>query len=88
MFSKFLKFGGTLGVVTFGGYGYYHYTQKERRFHILNAEQPKITHGTIPTRTQQIEKLESNTEFDLLVIGGGATGTGIALVLLLTLFLN
>jgi alkyl hydroperoxide reductase subunit AhpF len=79
MFSKFLKFGGTLGVITFGGYGYYQYTLQEKRFHTVNAEQPKI-HGSIPTRSQQVEKLQSNTEFDLLVIGGGATGTGIALV--------
>lgn len=32
-----------------------------------------------PTRTQMLEQLQSGQEFDLLVIGGGATGTGVAL---------
>jgi glycerol-3-phosphate dehydrogenase len=33
----------------------------------------------MPTRADQLEKLQSNLIFDMLVIGGGATGTGIAL---------
>ena len=32
----------------------------------------------LPTREQQLEALEK-TEFDILVIGGGATGCGVAL---------
>jgi Glycerol-3-phosphate dehydrogenase len=33
----------------------------------------------IPTRSQQIERLSQNQPFDVLVVGGGATGSGIAL---------
>jgi glycerol-3-phosphate dehydrogenase len=32
-----------------------------------------------PTRKQELSKLKSNKEFDLLIVGGGATGTGVAL---------
>jgi hypothetical protein len=32
-----------------------------------------------PSRQQMLERLQSGEEFDLLVIGGGATGTGVAL---------
>ncbi|KAI6660919.1 Glycerol-3-phosphate dehydrogenase, mitochondrial-like [Oopsacas minuta] len=34
---------------------------------------------TIPSRSDQIVKLQSDIEFDILVIGGGATGCGVAL---------
>ena len=34
---------------------------------------------TIPSRSEQIVRLQSGTEFDVLVIGGGATGCGVAL---------
>ena len=34
----------------------------------------------MPQRDQILESLQSDKEFDVLVIGGGATGTGIALV--------
>eukprot|EP00800_Vazella_pourtalesii_P021207 TRINITY_DN7767_c0_g4_i1.p1 TRINITY_DN7767_c0_g4~~TRINITY_DN7767_c0_g4_i1.p1 ORF type:complete len:739 (-),score=181.01 TRINITY_DN7767_c0_g4_i1:68-2284(-) len=33
----------------------------------------------IPSRSEQIVRLQSETEFDVLVIGGGATGCGVAL---------
>lgn len=33
----------------------------------------------IPTREQQVESLASTPEFDILVIGGGATGAGVCL---------
>jgi glycerol-3-phosphate dehydrogenase len=34
---------------------------------------------TIPTRSEQIARLRAGEEFDILIIGGGATGSGIAL---------
>lgn len=34
---------------------------------------------TVPTRDEQLTKLQEGKEFDLLVVGGGATGAGIAL---------
>lgn len=33
----------------------------------------------IPSRSEMIESLNSQLEFDVLVIGGGATGCGVAL---------
>jgi len=36
----------------------------------------------IPTREEQVNKLQYNNKYDVLVIGGGATGAGIALVCL------
>ncbi len=35
---------------------------------------------SVPTRDQQLQKLKSNTIYDLLIVGGGSTGTGAALV--------
>jgi glycerol-3-phosphate dehydrogenase len=32
----------------------------------------------LPTRDQQIEALSKTPEYDVLVIGGGATGAGVA----------
>jgi hypothetical protein len=34
----------------------------------------------LPQREQLISSLKSGKEFDVLIIGGGATGTGVALV--------
>lgn len=31
----------------------------------------------VPTRAQQIERLAAGEEFDILVVGGGATGHGL-----------
>lgn len=33
----------------------------------------------LPPRTEQIQVLQSGEEYDVLVIGGGATGAGVAL---------
>ena len=44
--------------------------------------------NVLPKREQQIDKLKSGKLYDVLVIGGGATGTGSALVTVLsTLFI-
>lgn len=40
--------------------------------------QLKLSQGPLPTRCQQILALQEK-EFDVLVIGGGATGSGVAL---------
>lgn len=34
---------------------------------------------TLPSRTEQVKTLQSGEEFDVLIIGGGATGAGCAL---------
>ncbi|KAL9542181.1 hypothetical protein PS6_009932 [Mucor atramentarius] len=48
---------------------------------IVYAEQAAIEKPTwhAPTQKQELNKLNSNKEFDLLIVGGGATGTGVAL---------
>ena len=46
---------------------------------IYTAEkQLKISKRLLPSRSQHIDALKNN-HFDILVIGGGATGTGVAL---------
>jgi len=41
------------------------------------ADAPKFE--TVPTREDQLARLKENPDFDLLVVGGGATGCGVAL---------
>ena len=43
------------------------------------APKPAKWLNEIPTREQQIESLAATPEFDVLVVGGGATGAGVAL---------
>uniref|UniRef100_A0A8C3TRZ8 Glycerol-3-phosphate dehydrogenase n=1 Tax=Catharus ustulatus TaxID=91951 RepID=A0A8C3TRZ8_CATUS len=43
------------------------------------AEGVPVRKGPLPSREQQIQALQSDAEFDVLVIGGGATGCGCAL---------
>ena len=47
---------------------------------MIAAEQRHM-HATIPlpSRVQQLQSLKNTHEFDVLVIGGGATGSGVAL---------
>ena len=40
---------------------------------------PKVDPKPLPTRAEQIAKLKSGQTFDVLVVGGGATGSGAAL---------
>ena len=40
--------------------------------------QKQISSGNLPTRDEQLISLQTQ-EFDVLVIGGGATGCGVAL---------
>lgn len=43
------------------------------------AEGAPVRKDHLPTREQQLLALQSGEEFDVLVIGGGATGCGCAL---------
>lgn len=43
------------------------------------ADLNKRPSGPLPTRAELLERLQSTPEFDVLVIGGGATGGGVAL---------
>lgn len=38
---------------------------------------PKLVQ--LPTRDEQLKALQAGKEYDVLVIGGGATGSGVAL---------
>lgn len=51
----------------------YHF---KRPFVYAEAAKPLTWHA--PTRDQELNKLKSNKEFDLLIVGGGATGAGVA----------
>ena len=42
-------------------------------------EEALIASKPLPTRNEQLKRLSSTKEFDVLVVGGGATGAGVAL---------
>lgn len=42
-------------------------------------QRPPKRKRTLPLRSEQIKSLQSGDEFDVLIIGGGATGAGCAL---------
>lgn len=42
-------------------------------------QRPPKRKRTLPLRSEQIQSLQSGEEFDVLIIGGGATGAGCAL---------
>jgi len=48
-------------------------------YHDDDPNPPAWTLTPLPTREQQVQSLASNKQFDVLVIGGGATGCGVAL---------
>lgn len=77
-----LLLGGTTAAAT----ALYLYNQNNNnlfktRKNIVYAEQAIIEKSTwhAPTREQELSKLKNKQEFDLLIVGGGATGTGVAL---------
>lgn len=45
---------------------------------LADEDQLKISQTPLPTRADQLKRLETE-EFDMLVIGAGATGSGVAL---------
>lgn len=70
-----------------GSYGLYSWWQEEKRRRQLNSATPAEKHAVLQwkpsSRSELISKLadhsDSERELDLLIIGGGATGTGCAL---------
>ncbi|KAG1676799.1 Glycerol-3-phosphate dehydrogenase, mitochondrial [Nymphon striatum] len=89
MFSKRVVVGllagsGSIGVI--GTYYKYASDDHDKAFKGNIAAKVALTEGKnvrpknrLPTRAQQIKNLKSNTEYDIVIIGGGATGAGIAL---------
>eukprot|EP01097_Dermamoeba_algensis_P005887 TRINITY_DN3704_c0_g1_i1.p1 TRINITY_DN3704_c0_g1~~TRINITY_DN3704_c0_g1_i1.p1 ORF type:complete len:709 (-),score=180.95 TRINITY_DN3704_c0_g1_i1:1367-3493(-) len=64
---------GILSAVSLGVYGYNRY--EEYQLNSLRLPNPR---KRLPSREEQLKKLQTK-EFDILVIGGGSTGSGIAL---------
>lgn len=50
-----------------------------KQFSLDEIRQMPEQKWVVPTRTEQLERLKSGEEFDVLVIGGGATGAGATL---------
>jgi len=48
-------------------------------YHDSRIQAPAWTLNPLPSRDVQLQTLQSTKEFDVLVIGGGATGCGVAL---------
>ncbi|KAH7968929.1 glycerol-3-phosphate dehydrogenase, mitochondrial [Rhipicephalus sanguineus] len=64
--------------------GFTHYNELRRTpAAVVEAADPKDTpvrpHLPLPTRAAQLKSLRETPEFDVLIIGGGATGAGVAL---------
>ncbi|KAG5283281.1 hypothetical protein AALO_G00040350 [Alosa alosa] len=54
--------------------------QKQKQTRVQAAEQVKMTfQDVLPSRADQLSALRHTDEFDVLVVGGGATGSGCAL---------
>ncbi|XP_078621863.1 glycerol-3-phosphate dehydrogenase, mitochondrial-like isoform X3 [Branchiostoma floridae x Branchiostoma japonicum] len=74
-----LAAGGAAGTV----YAFSTYSRsksnKKHRAHVVAADTPAPTPGPLPSRAANLTALQETPEFDVLVIGGGATGCGVAL---------
>ncbi|XP_056392575.1 glycerol-3-phosphate dehydrogenase, mitochondrial [Hyla sarda] len=78
------------GTVLLGGgavatvYGLSHLTDKRKKANLTHVQAAELVRNTsqnneLPSREAQLLTLENTKEFDVLVIGGGATGCGCAL---------
>lgn len=75
--------GGT-AAVSCSIYAYYRFRDNGRQNPLLSvsAAEPAVAqrpNNPLPSRSVQIDSLKNTPEFDVLVIGGGATGCGVAL---------
>lgn len=75
--------GGT-AAVSCSLYAYYRFRDNGRQNPLLSvsAAEPAVVqrpNNPLPSRSVQIDSLKNTPEFDVLVIGGGATGCGVAL---------
>lgn len=74
--QKILTIGGT---ATTALYLYNNHNLLKTRNNIVYAEEQKKATWHPPNRQTEINKLKNTPEFDLLIVGAGATGAGVAL---------
>ena len=65
-------------VILGGGGGYYYLRRKSSRNVLHAATVPENWITNLPSREEQVESMSKEPEYDILVIGGGATGAGVA----------
>ena len=58
---------------------YYALIPEEIHYTPIGFQNNIITESQVPSRNDSLNKIKSTKQFDVLVIGGGATGTGVAL---------
>lgn len=73
----FLALAGMGATAQLAYYSYSDYSNRKKDR--VNLKMNSIEFVHIPQRDEQIQKLKSGKFFDVLVIGGGATGTGVTL---------
>jgi glycerol-3-phosphate dehydrogenase len=54
------------------------FLKNKNAFVMQAATKPPLWLTELPTREQQVEAMSKMPEYDVLVIGGGATGAGVA----------
>ncbi|KAI8036241.1 glycerol-3-phosphate dehydrogenase, mitochondrial [Drosophila gunungcola] len=81
MTSRMFKFGVTAASACVGSVLASYTLDRWNSPHVVNNAQtlPPKRKRTLPPRADQIKSLMSGEEFDVLIIGGGATGAGCAL---------
>jgi glycerol-3-phosphate dehydrogenase len=69
-----------LGTLIGGGFATYALRQNDDMLARVQLEEKVIKRARkLPPRSEQITSLQSGEEYDVLIIGGGATGAGCAL---------
>uniref|UniRef100_A0A8B9JQ33 Glycerol-3-phosphate dehydrogenase, mitochondrial n=1 Tax=Astyanax mexicanus TaxID=7994 RepID=A0A8B9JQ33_ASTMX len=73
--------GGGAVAAAFGLSQFFEYRRNQARLAYVEAEGPlkRPFEDRLPTRQEQLAVLQNTPEFDVLVVGGGATGSGCAL---------
>lgn len=75
--KRLIVFGGAVGCgcASIAGLSY----RSEKKRHETEELIRSVKEKPIPTRSEQLERMSSGEEFDVIVVGGGATGAGVAL---------